>query len=414
MELYFKDNNGNKKVLDVLANDRIFSLDKYTNKQYFNSVILDRDEKKWLRDFCRDKISEDSPLNANNIYKFFCSYSNHIGSCGKMCSHWFSQNDEQSLQCFDKLYDGFFEYYNGNSVYGNLVFENYTPPYSSKVRFREGDNKSINQKRYYRFRIDERSINDVLEYIGSMSRKDLYALSVEKGFDSKKINQCMRDFKTTETREAKRLLGLDKWGRIALAYQYYRLSNDTDLSFEDYMRNLYLHIFIETVDGMLKEFVITQSLQKEYPMFVFKQSVNSVDDAKFNIDFFIEFNGGVIPCQIKPHTTFLGSVATNSSLRDDRINFINKEKELYEVRNRYNFFPKSVCDENERIKIHYVIYKRKENDERCTEVELFINGKHPFFGIDDLQDEYGNTRCQYRDGTLYINNIPCQSNVYRL
>lgn len=179
---------------------------------------------------------------------------------------------------------------------------------------------------------------------------------------------------------------------LKLSIEYKKRANDYEFTVEDFFDDIVNHVIIETFDGHAIEDYILRILEgKGY-------TVNNEDgnmDARLGVDLTVRWKNKLLSyLQIKPITTFIGN--NNLSLKRDRANFFEKQKELdafvIEQQNKGNTL---YC-----IKpIEYMLYDKSLYDKESKILFYYKNDKVRFI-LDELCDKDGNSLINLHDFEL--------------
>ena len=155
-----------------------------------------------------------------------------------------------------------------------------------------------------------------------------------------------------------------------VARKYMTECNDNSFTFEEYVKNVYVHTIIETFDGQMKEQNISQLLVN---MGYTYEKPKDNEDSRFGIDFKVfKDNRLVFVLQIKPISFFIGT--HNRSLIEDRIGAFEKQ---------------SLVLDRFKVPTYYMVYKvdddgvvewLSEDGKMCFELKRLCNQEngHPY------------------------------------
>lgn len=141
-----------------------------------------------------------------------------------------------------------------------------------------------------------------------------------------------------------------------VARKYMDACGNTSFTFEEFVKNVYMHTIIETFDGQIKEQEVNQLLAN---MGYTYEKPQGNEDSRFGIDFKVYKNGVLrFVLQVKPISFFKGHY--NRSLIEDRIGAFEKE---------------TLVKRNLGVQTYYMVYKLDDNG---TVEWLTENGKMCF------------------------------------
>ena len=153
-----------------------------------------------------------------------------------------------------------------------------------------------------------------------------------------------------------------------VARKYMAECGNTSFTFEDFVKNVYMHTIIETYDGQTKEQDVNQILANLG--YTYEKPEKS-EDSRFGIDFKVYKDGKLVfVLQIKPISFFLGS--KNYSLIQDRIGAFEKQ---------------SLVMDRLHVPTYYMVYKADdngnvgwltENGKLCFELKRLCNQENGF------------------------------------
>ena len=127
-----------------------------------------------------------------------------------------------------------------------------------------------------------------------------------------------------------------------VARKYMAECGNTSFTFEDFVKNVYMHTIIETYDGQTKEQDVNQILANLGYTY---EKPEKEEDSRFGIDFKVYKDGKLVfVLQIKPISFFLGS--KNYSLIQDRIGAFEKQ---------------SLVMDRLHVPTYYMVYKADDN-----------------------------------------------------
>lgn len=185
---------------------------------------------------------------------------------------------------------------------------------------------------------------------------------------------------------------------VELAKKYREDVGDYQVSLEDYIRDIYMHVIIETYDGQKIEEMVSSYIESKG----FEVSRCSGDkDALKSIDLEIKKNGNEDRIQIKPISFFNGN--RNLSLRDDRKRIYENAVELYKEEGKVLYF--IIYEINDKRECRFVTKPNGKITFKYDELfnnlrgVLFTNGKMREFILDkykleklcDIQEAKENT-----------------------
>ena len=168
---------------------------------------------------------------------------------------------------------------------------------------------------------------------------------------------------TVHNRETYKHYGRTEKEIEEVARNYMNECGNTSFSFDEFVKNVYMHTIIETYDGQKKEECVNQILANLGYTY---EKPQNIEDSRFGIDFKVfKENKLVFVLQIKPISFFLGN--KNYSLIQDRISAF--EKQML-VQNKFN------------VPTYYMVYKSdddgnvswmSENGKLCFELKHLCN-----------------------------------------
>lgn len=148
-----------------------------------------------------------------------------------------------------------------------------------------------------------------------------------------------------------------------IAIQYRNACNDFTFSLEDYIKNIYMHVIIETFDGQIKEQEVGQILSNLG--YTYTKPIGD-EDSKLGIDFKV-FKDNILTfvIQVKPISFFTG--IHNQSLIEDRLNAFTKVRNVLKLYNVPTYF--MIYRINTEGNVEWLI----ENSKLCFTLERLIN-----------------------------------------
>lgn len=150
---------------------------------------------------------------------------------------------------------------------------------------------------------------------------------------------------------------------IEVAKKYRDECGDYSYPLEDYIKNVYMHVIVETFDGQVKEQQINQLLTNMG--YTYDKPEND-EDACYGIDFKVyKDNRLSFVLQIKPISFFIGT--KNKSLIDDRISAFTKQEKVYSKFNVHTYYMVYSSDDDGNVKW------LTENKKLCFELWRLCN-----------------------------------------
>lgn len=166
---------------------------------------------------------------------------------------------------------------------------------------------------------------------------------------------------------------------ISLAKFYKKLCHHVNYPIEDFFDDLVNHIIIETYDGHRSERELGD---------IFRSKGCEVEesdgdfDSKFGVDLIVKTKTKAYYIQVKPFSTF-SKVKPHEGLRNDRINFFEKQRLLDNYLGEHN-------------EIIYMLYDKAHMD-KTGEILWKCKGDKVKFSLRELTDEKGNTIINWYD-----------------